>query len=330
MDAQPTELTIRGQAPNNVFSIFGDNENTATFAVAWTLSKSPTLLSLLLHDLGFSETSSAHVSAQRSGQDGGYTDLEIIIGTVAHIVLEAKVGWQLPSTAQLERYLPRLRATQGASPLIVTVSAASRAYASRSQSRHLDGISLEHRSWSDLHTLACTAYSAASSVREKMWLAQLISTLAGYRIMQQSSSNLVYVVALSREEVRPGAPYTWIDVVEQDNAYYHPAGGNGWPSIAPNYLGFRYGGELKAIRHVERTQLVEQPSDVDPRWSDAPGGHLVYSLGPPIIPARRLPTGNIYPSGRKWAAIDLLLSGVAATIHEAAELTKKREREAGA
>ena len=324
-----TELLIRGGAPQNVFAVFGDNENIATYSLAWTLSQSPALLNALVEDLGLPAVEAAHISAQKEGKDGGYTDLEIVAGA-AHLVLEAKVGWQLPATAQLERYLPRLQASGTANPRILTVSAASRNYASRVQAAELDGVPVTHRSWGDLHALATGAYSATRSVREKMWLEQLIGVLAEYRIMQQTWSNKVYIVSLSYGEVRPGSAYTWIDVVEKDNAYYHPIGIGGWPPIAPNYLGFRYNGALQAIRHVESSQLVRQPSDVDPRWSDSDDDHLVYRLGPAIVPAQRLPTGSIYPSGRKWAAIDLLLSGAAATIYEAAEMTKQREQAAGA
>lgn len=293
------------------------------------LAQSPALLSSLLADLGIADATSAQITAQKSGHDGGYTDLEILAGTAAHVILEAKVGWVLPTEAQLRRYLPRLRAHPTDRPLLVTVSAADQTYAARKQATSLDGVSVVHRSWGDLHRLAGRAYAATASLREKLWLEQLISALSEYRTMQQHASNLVYVVALARGPMREGLPYTWVDIVERDNAYYHPAAGNGWPTVAPNYLGFRYDGRLQSVRHVEKAVVVKQPSDLNPAWIDADQDFLVYTLGPPMVPAKRLPTGNIYPSGRKWAAIDLLLSGAASSIHEAADLTARRTRVAG-
>lgn len=320
-----SELTIRGNTPSNVFGAFGSDENTATFALSWVLARCPTFLAAFLADLGITNTVTAQIAAQKSGDDRGFTDMEIVAGTAAHIIVEAKVGWVLPTEAQLRRYLPRLAVTRSDHPTIVTVSAADRDYAGRNQASELDGVPVVHRSWGELHRLAKRSYAATQSIREKLWLEQLISALSEYRTMQQHSSNLVYIVALSRGRVRAENPYRWIDVVERDNAYFHPAGVNGWPAVAPNYIGFRYDGHLKAVRHVEKAELVKQPSDLNPAWSDEKVDHLVYSLGPAIVPAKPLPTGKVYANGRKWAAIDLLLSGVASSIHEAAELTKKRE-----
>lgn len=323
-----SELTIRGDKPDNVFAAFGSDENTATFALSWVLSRSPTLLTAVLADLGVTGAVTAQLAAQKFGEDRGFTDLEIVAGTAAHIIIEAKVGWVLPSDVQLRRYLPRLGATRSDRPMIVTVSAADRDYADRNQVSVLDGVPVEHRSWSDLRQLAKHSKKKTKSLSEKLWLEQLISALSEYCTMQQYSSNLVYIVALSRGRVRAENPYRWIDVVERDNAYYHPAGVNGWPAVPPNYIGFRYDGHLQAIRHVEEAVLVKHPSDKNPAWSDESVDHWVCTLGPPIVPAKPLPTGNVYASGRKWAANDLLLSGVARSIHEAAELTRDREKTA--
>src|SRR5207248_3261338 len=106
--------------------------------------------------------------------------------------------------------------------------------------------------------------------------------------------------------------------------------GGGWPSEPPNYLGFRYDGELKSIHHVESYDVIENFAPHFTRKS-APTSrpHFLYSLGAAIKPTRRVPTnGNgdsIYPSGRKWVFIDLLLT--AGSVAEAARVTKQRQAE---
>jgi hypothetical protein len=55
--------------------------------------------------------------------------------------------------------------------------------------------------------------------------------------------------------------------------------------------------------------------------------HLVYTLGPPILPPRAVKTGNLYRAQRVEAAIDLLLT--CETISEARDRTRKRLQAAG-
>ena len=137
---------------------------------------------------------------------------------------------------------------------------------------------------------------------------------------QVISSNTVYVVALSHQEIAPG--YTWIDVVETDHAYFHPIGRGGWPTSPPNYLGFRYDGRLQSVRHVEGAELVEELGARNPRW-DGWIDHMLYQLGPPMRPATPLRSGMTY-ANRVYCAIDLLLSGACATIKQAQEETGRR------
>ena len=149
--------------------------------------------------------------------------------------------------------------------------------------------------------------------------------------MQNQNSNLVYVVALSNKTFGCGDT-TFIDVVEKYGWYFHPIGGVGgvWPYDPPNYLGFRYGRELKSIHHIESYEVI---SDYKPHFTSTSTPiarpHFLYKLGPAIKPSRRVPTNGqghtIYPSGRKWIYIDLLLT--AGSVAEAAYLTKKRDAE---
>ena len=116
---------------------------------------------------------------------------------------------------------------------------------------------------------------------------------------------------------------SWQDIVNKKRRYFHPLGGSGWPKTPPNYLGFRYGGRLQSIHHVELWKVVENLDQEIPEIKQGTiSPHLIYTLGKPITPAREIKTGNIYPNGRVWAMLDLLLTS--ATIAEARDATKKR------
>ena len=139
--------------------------------------------------------------------------------------------------------------------------------------------------------------------------------------MQNQESNLVYVVSLGASTPE-WSQLSWRDIVIKKKHYFHPVGG-GWPKDPPNYLGFRYDGKLQSIHHIESWQIVDNMHEAFPEinavgWEP----HFLYTLGDSIIPQKEVKTGKIYPSGRVWAMLDLLLT--CSTISEARDLTQKR------
>ncbi len=73
--------------------------------------------------------------------------------------------------------------------------------------------------------------------------------------------------------------------VEKHSRYFH-AYTRHWPKEQPNYLGFRYGGRLQQIRHVERRDIRLGLTGAFPGIRSEPAGeegysYAVYTLGPP-------------------------------------------------
>ena len=146
--------------------------------------------------------------------------------------------------------------------------------------------------------------------------------------MTDVDSNLVYVVSLGKGGPTTGG-VTWRGVVADRRLYWHKVGGDrgGWPVKPPNYLGFRWDGRLQEVAHVESHELFRDPKDILPEApSDDWGPHVCYHLGSAIHPQGAASSKGLYPQGRNWIALDLLL--LCDSIKEALVLTKKR-REAG-
>jgi len=321
-----TRLVSRGSEPASVFGLLGADENAATFALGWALANSQTLAESLFSHLGLKVGSDdILVELQRHGEhDRGYTDIELRSSTRFHIVIEAKHGWDPPSQEQLTRYAGRLQGS--AERRLVSLSAAAASYASLLLPSAVAGVPVSHLSWGELRRLVQQAGAAASGWRERLWLNELNQHLGGYVADQRTDSNLVYVVSLSRNELVPG--YSWIDVVEQTDSYFHPYGaGTGWPVTPPNYLGFRYDGQLQTVRHVDSHEVMPALGSADPRWAAVEGTHILYRLGRPMRPAREVRTGNIFRAARVSCAIDTLLSGQYETISSAREETARRRNE---
>ena len=314
-----------GKEVESVFALKGDDENSITYALGWSLSQSSALLAALGENLFGQpiEFDDARVGLQQSGQDGGFTDVEIVAPSVPHTIIEAKRNWELPGTAQLKKYVPRIKKETGRGGLIVSLSAASRVYATDKLPNELDGVRVEHRSWGDLSKIVSDAFGRTTSLREKLWLNQLQQHLRGYILMRNVEDNRVFVVSLSSKAIKAGSSYTFADVVEKDRKYFHPIA-KAWPKMPPNYIGFRLKGRLRSVHYIESYEVVTDLSQKNTRWSEIKGDHFVYQLGPAMRPAEEIRTGRIFRNALCWCAIDTLLSGQFKTISDARDETNKR------
>ena len=318
-------LRVNGATPTNIFGTFGSKENTATYALGWVLEQSSHLRRELLSALGLPHSTSdeLHIELQKHGEDGGFTDVELRCPGRYHLIIEAKRGWVLPHVEQLLRYAPRLHVSGSEDRALVSVSAANRQYARRLP-EEVQGIRVCHLPWSELQAIARRAQEKCKALRERVWLNELDMHLEAYVSIQNPSDNNVYVVSVGSSPIKDGSGHTWIDVVEKQGVYFHPLGISGWPAVPPNYIGFRYRGKLQSVHHIASFEVVQDLSVIDRHWPSTSEDHFLYRLGPPMRPHVEVATGNVWPTGRLWCAIDTLLSGEFATISVANRETKRR------
>lgn len=322
-----SELVAYGTEVSSVFQLIGNLENDITKSIAWALARCPEFLKAVINEVMSLEinTQNVRIKYQEFEKNKGITDLEITDDTSFYIIIEAKRGWILPGAEQLALYSQRRNIIE--SPVshkaIISMSECSEDYANAYLPfKVINDIPVNHLSWKKIYELANFA-KVGSSISQKNLLKELMRYLGGIMTMQAKESNWVYVVSLSTAKPEK-CDLTWIELVEKKMKYFHPFGINGWPKEPPNYIGFRYGGRLQSIYHIESYSIVknlhdeiEEMPNVEDEYE-----HFVYSLGKPIIPSKVVKTGNIYASGRKWAMLDTLLT--ADTIHEASEISKQR------
>ena len=319
-----SELIRHGRPVGSVFELLGTLENDMTDALGFTLSRSPLLLRLLVADLGHAEAfADEHVvisvQTHRTGQ--GITDLEIRLGEDFLAILEAKSGAALPSQEQLALYAVVLGEHHAAHRVLVALTNATQHAASTAlASMSVPGANLTHRSWRQIRELARKA-RAKESNRAKVLLDDFISYLGGIVGMETKFANRVYVVSLGAGNP-DGWKLSWVDIVEQRGFYFYPVGKN-WPD-PPNYLGFRYGGRLQRIQHVDTYEVIHNFHDVFTEAPDEPcEPHYNFKLGPAIVPGHVVKAGpRVVRANRVWCAIDTLLT--ASTISEALDETQSR------
>jgi len=330
------EIRLHSRPVHTVFDLLGDKEDDITYSIGWGLAQSDGFAKALLGK-AYGKRKVGDPTAirlQESVKGQGRTDIEIETDDV-HLIIEAKRGWQLPVRSQLELYVPRLKKTQPKEPLLLVIAESSAEWVTtQSLPAALDGIPVRYLSWGEVAALATRTAQKSKTNNEKRLLRELYQYLKGLMNMQDVTSNLVYVVSLGTGPLYPGGP-SFESFITEKNICFQPVGGGkgGWPVTPPNYLGFRYDGQLQQIRHVESYEIHNNPWDViypgigkKLGWTDTP--HFFYQLGPVIKPACPVMTGGLYGSGRHWCAIDLLLT--CESVREARDKTQARLEEAGA
>lgn len=317
------ELYLHGRELKSIFELLGEDEDDITYSIGWALANCPSFLrDFIAHVLrkpSFKLPGDARVYLQESKKTWGRTDIEIRCGEL-HIIIEAKRGWVLPSPRQLQQYVPRFLERNIKHTAIVAMAECSHEYAKLHLPSALDSRPLHFVNWKDIVRLSKKAKMSSHS--EKRLLEQLRAYIGGLVNMQNQQSNMVYVVALSKD-IPWYSKISYIDVVTKRRRYYHPAT-TSWPSDPPNYIGFRYDGRLQRIHHVESWEIVDDLSKKMKDIKRHPGDFkmFLYKLGAPIIPNKIVKTGNIPWAGRVKAMLDLLLT--CDSIYEASEQTKKR------
>lgn len=323
------ELVLHERPIVTVFDLLGRDENDMTASLGWGLAHSSALLGRFVERIapGVVVSEPPAIELQKHDRaDGGFTDIELLAPEL-HVIVEAKIGWDSPSEAQLHRYEDRFAKTAAPAKRVVvlTQNGAERVV------RHRLGawapgpsITLAVVGWSDLVSMATSAGREGSRA-ERDLAVELATYLRGVADMRDTNTNQVHVVALTRK-VWDGWPadLSPVDEVEKHRVYHYPTVGN-YRKIVPNYMGFRYDGVLKSIHHVDSYEIIDSPFGHVPGAPDLPWdapANLLH-LGPPIRPDHRVPTGKgTWPSAPMVVDIDLLLTS--ATITEARDATKAR------
>ena len=320
-------LKSYGREVRSVFQLLGDKENDITSSICWALVKCPIFLKEIVKKVTGLDIDPFAVTIlnQQYDAETGITDIEVTDDMSFHIIFEAKRGWLLPGAEQLTKYSLRQDFVKKAvaQKHIVSLSECTQTYAGLYLPfNEVNGIPVSHLSLAEVYQIAKNS-RPASNHEQKHLLDEFTEYLGGVMTMQNKTSNWVYVVALSHGHYE-GCELSWIDIVKKHSKYFCPVGGNGWPKEPPNYIAFRYDGQLQAIHHIEgytvtRNVHEEIPEMPDEEWEE---NHFVYKLGPAIIPSKVVKTGKVFRSGRVWAMLDTLLTSD--TISEARDISYAR------
>lgn len=307
--------------------MLGTKENDISYAIGLGFSKASQFLKLYLEEIGLKTTKldSIKIKLQEFEKNKGFTDFEIEQEGEFIVIIEAKKGWNYPGQQQLDKYSssPSFISFPAKTKKLVVFTESKKEFTqAHFKIKQSNSFQVEVISYRQLWEIAQKAKSKSNNY-EKRFIDELINYLEKLMTMKNIHSNLVYVVAVSSGQVK-GWQISWIDIVKRKK-YFHPVGGNGWPTEPPNYIAFRYHGKLQSIHHIDKYEVFTNPNE---HFSEIPseewGHHFIYELSEPIVPSKNVRTGNIYRNGRVWSMFDLLLTSD--TISEARDKTQERER----
>ena len=331
-----TQLSVHGQKVDTVFELLGSNENAMTYSLGWALAECDVFSQKLAEMLGLSGgfSDAMHIRLQEYDPQKGFTDIEIIDPGRFHIVIEAKRGFNIPCTGQLEKYAGRLLDSPDTKAkkmlLVLAESDRKEQWLARHVPEQVKQVEVKAISWKQFQNMANDCVAKAKKHSEKRLLRQLIGYLEKVTTMQNQTSNLVYVVSASDHVFFKDIGLSFIDVIEKCQKYFHPVG-KGWPIEPPNYIAFRYRGKLQSIHHIESYTVIGDFQEAfnlpSPHLIKPP--HYLYELGPAIHPPKEVRTNDkckgytqIQRAARRECFIDLLLT--CDSISEASAKTKRR------
>lgn len=293
-----------GKAITNVFQLLGNQENDITKAIAYLFANSTVFLSLFLKNYEIKSNNSGVENINvyfQEQKENGITDIEIIKMDDFHIIIEAKVCYKLPSFDQLNKYAYSLLKSKNSSNYIFSMSNLRSTIAESELPKSINNVPVKHISFCEILELAKQSISN-SKKEERVFLKHFILYMKGIIDMQDKQSNVVYVVPIDKNSI-----------VEHDKLrQYHCPVGNGFLKEPCNYLGFRYGGKLQYINHVEKVDFYKEDGKL----------YFCFSLGPDIVPQKEVKTGGKLRGTKFYCDIDLLLT--CDTIIEANQKTKDR------
>ena len=317
-------IQLHGRALESVFELRGSNENAMTYALGWCVARVSGFVEAIADELGVEAPGeNATVRLQEHMRGKGITDIEVHDPGKLHWILEAKAGFDPPGHDQLAKYAEQLRAKaddEGATRMLIVLAQSDRRNLSLRLRvpQAIEGVEVKVLSWSQVKNCVQNAYPHSNNTGKA-----LLREFQCDESPDHGCDQLQQCIRRLRQwhNLR-GCSIIFIDVVEKFRKYFHPVG-QGSPTSPPNYIAFRWYGQLQSVHHIDDFEIITNFASHFPGTTDEEiGPHFLHHLGPAIIPNRTVKTGNLFRAARIYAHIDLLLT--CDTIAEAGVKTRAR------
>lgn len=327
-------LFAYGRQVRTPFGILGTDENSLTFALGYTMQQCPRLLQMFLSAIGLKgiriaslQHAKIHLQTHRAE---GITDIEVILPGRFHVIIEAKVGLNIPSLEQCRRYIKTLKSSTAKEcrlVMLVDADTAQTLEVYRGKDEVLDQFLVGFR-WVEFFDMRPGLFKKLSpNHNEGRWVRAFFEFLDG-EFQMKSYTEEVWIVPASTKPLWEGG-WSLYDTHVKGKIYYRTTR----IKQRPLYIALRANGQVKALQRVLRveyeaklTDYVPEMKSIKPSWPSKP--HTIWHLSEPTSLPKSIRTGDKFMRARHvYCDIDILLSS--STVKEAEERMKQRKTNSG-
>lgn len=328
-------LHVNQKLVTSPFGLLGTDENALSFGLGYTFQQCLPLLQWFLKHIGVlgvqrSTLRKARIILQRhrSGDSGqGVTDIEIHLPGRFHVIVEAKVGFAVPTLEQCCKYLPRFHQTnESIQKLVALVQSPDDTFRGKyaNQDRELSK-RLVCMNWTELFP-PCVRIMQGNSVEteSKTWVQSF------YRFLDQeydmkAFSTEVWILAIRTKPLWSNGMSHW-DIHQKYRVWWDYKE----HTVRPLYLAFRVEGKLDSICRVSGIEYGIPIIDKVPEMRKTKNKlHkspcTIWHFEPPVKLPTSIRTGSGMYNRRVRCDLDLLLS--CKTVLEIEQAMKKRRNQ---
>lgn len=325
-------LKAYGRMVETPFGLLGTDENALTFALGYTMQQCPRLLQMFLRDIGLrgfrlNSLLKAEIRLQKHRKEG-ITDIEIRLPSRVHLIIEAKVGLNIPTLVKCKEYIEALKASKEKQRKLVILLEADTIPTLdlyRRQDKDCKEFLLAFQWIKVLEMRNNLLNEFPENRNEGKWIRAFYDFLEK-EFEMKSYTTEVWIVPASMKPLWEGG-WSFYDTHIKGKIYYRTKKDR-HTNQKPLYIALRTAGKVKTIQRVLIIEHEVPPIERLPllngthaSWGREP--HTIWHLSEPTLLPQPIPTGDPLMRARHvFCDLDILISS--SSIKEVEQRMKQR------
>lgn len=331
-DIRVPSLKAYGRIVETPFGLLGTDENALTFALGYTMQQCPRLLQMFIRDIGLrgfqlNSLLKAEIRLQKHRKEG-ITDIEVRFPSRVHLIIEAKVGLNIPTLGKCKEYIEALKSSKERERKLVILLEADTIPTLdlyRRQDKDCKEFLLAYQWVKLLDMRNSLTYEFPENRNEGKWIRAFFDFLEK-EFEMKSYTTEVWIVPANTQHLWEGG-WSFYDTHIKGKVYYRTRKDR-YTNHKPLYIALRAAGKVKTIQRVLRIEHEVPPIDRLPQlnnikesWPREP--HTIWHLSEPTHLPQPVPTGDPLMRARHvFCDMDILLSS--SSVKEVEQRMKQR------
>lgn len=311
-----TRIKINSHFSHSVYRLYGNNEDTLTKSLGYVVMRNQYIAKQLLKLCGIKHLKNFEKMHQSKdflislqyNRDIGITDIEMRFKNRFHVIIEAKLYNDVPSSKQIRKYLKALNKSSSNKKSLVILThdkiKGKNSFIKLIDENKFDSIKFKAIGWNEIYSILNKATKRTNNYTDSFMIDELIKFIEeDYHMADHYYDNEVWVVTVNPEKEIGNTGLTFWDFPFKYNLYWHPEDRNRRKCIymAPKYYGeFSSIFKIKEIKNGYPIDEVKKLENID--W--AHNLHEIFYLGPQINLPHKV---NFSGRGHTYCSIEDIL-----------------------